>query len=142
MYGLRYLELGYAQHDLLSMFDVAMVCRRRIYKYTRSFSEEGQDFPTICHLLALRRIRINVPHVVDGLPRLSDTICQKVFCLALWAGARDILGSIPVVEFQGFIDGAQRQQFLEEHALQRKGIVPYPSDLDDWQRRVLKQWYD
>ena len=137
---LRYVELELSPNDLLRLFGVSFVFGVRETRYERSSSFDlgaifDGDSP-LCH-----RIRINIQHVFQNNPRPSHTCCQKVHNTAFWAGARARLRNIAVVELVGYIDEEQKKEWIAEHVLERKGIVPEATDFLGWQRGIWTQWY-
>jgi len=141
---IRYLELDTDLSSLLRFFGIEMRnADNRIYRYMYSYSPYGSALRWgLTEKLSIRRIRIRIPHVMEyfGTAALRS-ICQKVFCSAFWAGAREFLRRIPTVELVGRIDESKRKEWMEELSLERKGILPDPDDFHTWQHQMLKQWY-
>ena len=136
---LRYVELELSPNDLLRLFGVSFVFGARETRYKRSSNFDlgaifDGDSP-LCH-----RIRINIQHIFQNNPRPDHTCCQKVHNTAFWAGARARLCNIAVVELVGYIDETQKKEWIAEHVLERKGIVPEATDFAGWQRGIWTQW--
>lgn len=140
--GLRYLELDLSPECLLRLFGV-------------SFGPDGPSPPGTHYDPSLaidlgmfsddeiplcQKIRIRIPHVYQHKPRPDNTCCQKVHNRAFWAGARARLRDIAVVELVGHIDEIQKNEFLAEHALDRKGVMPEVEDSAEWQKGIWTQW--
>ena len=137
---LRYVELELSPDDLLRLFGVSFTFGERHTRYKRSSKFDlgaifDGDSP-LCH-----RICINIQHMFQNNPRPDHTCCQKVHNSAFWAGARARLRNIAVVELVGHIDETQRKEWMAEHALERKEIVPEAMDFEGWQRGIWTQWY-
>lgn len=75
------------------------------------------------------------------LRKALPTICQIVFCQAFWAGAKEFLRHVSVVEITGHVNKDKKTEWIKELALERNGIVPDPDDLFEWQDEILRQWY-
>ena len=137
---LRYVELQLSPNDLLRLFGVSFVFGVRETRYECSSTFDlGAIFdgdPPLCH-----QMRINIQHIFLNDPRPNHTCCQKVHNTAFWAGARARLRNIAVVEFVGYIDETQRKEWIAEHVLERKGIVPEATDFAGWQRGIWTRWY-
>ena len=134
------VELELSPSDLLRLFGVSFVFSGRTIRYTRSSSFDlgalfDGDSPPF------HRIRINIQHVFEIDPPPDYTCCQKMYNTAFWAGARARLRNIAVVEFVGCIDETQKKEWIAEHVLDRKGIVPEATDFAGWQGRIWTQWY-
>lgn len=146
--GLRSLELDLSPHCLFRIFGVRFILPSfsvRDVRYERSLAfDRGRFFDNIfcnedsplCH-----RICINIPHVSQHYPYSDQTCCQKVHDLALWAGARARLRNIAVVDLVGHIDETQKKEWLAQHALERKGIIPEEKDFAGWQEGISTQRY-
>ena len=137
---LRYVELELSPNDLLRLFGVSFAFGVRETRYKRSSNFDlgaifDGDSP-LCH-----RIRINIQHIFKNNPRPNHTCCQKVHNTAFWAGARARLRNIAMVELVGYIDETQKKEWMAEHVLERKGIVPEATDFAGWQRGIWTQWY-
>ena len=133
------VELDLCPNDLLRLFGINFVFGAQKLRYYRSSAFDlgvifDGDSPP-CH-----QIRIRLRHVSQNYPRSNRTCCQKVHNLAIWAGARARLRNIAKVEFVGHIDETQKKQWLAEHALERKGIVPEAMNYAGWQRRIWTRW--
>ena len=113
--GLRSVELDLGPNELLDIWALL------------------KDKFALCH-----RVRIQMHHV------FNDTYipfpCQKVYSLAVWAAARAHLRDIATIELVGHIDETQKQEWLAEHALERKGIIPEANDFEAWQKGIWTQW--
>lgn len=140
--GLRCLELDLNPTALLRLFGVAFgpdVFGTRNTHYEQSFALDlsmfFNDEAPLCH-----RMLIRIPYVFQLIPRPDRTCCQKVHNLATWAGARARLRSIAVLELVGHIDETQKKEWLFEHALERKGVIPEEKDFAAWQRGIWTQW--
>ena len=137
---LRCVELELTPNDLLRLFGVSFVCGVDETRYERSSNFDlgaifDGDSP-LCH-----RVRINIRHIFQENPRPYHPCCQKVHNTAFWAGARARLRGIAEVELVGHIDETQKKEWMAEHVLERKGIVPEAMDFAGWQRRTWAQWY-
>lgn len=141
---IRYLDLHMDAHNLLLCFGLDMIHPHgeRLYRYVRS-NHLGHSFSlTLTAQHSLRRIRIRVPHVMQYFLRKAlPTICQSVFCQAFWAGAKEFLRHVSVVEITGHVNKDKKTEWIKELALERNGIVPDPDDLFEWQDEILRQWY-
>lgn len=140
--GFRYLELDLGLDSLHSLFGVSFglnVFHPRVISYERRLALDPgiffNDKPPLCHKICIR-----IPRVFQQKPRADHTCCQKVHNLALWAGARARLRNIAVVELVGHIDETQKKEWLAEHALERKGVIPEAKDFAGWQRGIWTQW--
>ena len=137
---LPHVELELSPSDLLRLFGVSFVFRPRETSYKRSSNFDlGVIFdgdPPLCH-----RGRINIQHIFQNDVRPDHTCCQKVHNTAFWAGARARLRNIAVVELVGYIDETQKKEWIAQHVLERKGIVPEATDFAEWQRGIWTQWY-
>lgn len=135
---LRFVELHLSPRHLLRLFGVSFVSGVRETRYERFFGFDlGVIFDgkaPLCH-----RIRIKIEHIFQNNMRPYHTFCQKLHNLAFWAGARVRLRNIAKVELVGHIDETQKE-WLAEHALERKGVVPEAKDLVGWQRGIWTQW--
>ena len=136
---LRSVELDLSPDDLLRLFGVSFAFGSQETRYQQSSAfDMGSIFdgdPPPC-----RRICIKIQHVFKNNPRPNHTSCQKSHTSAFWAGARARLRNIAEVELVGHIDETQKNEWLAEHALQRKGIVPEAKDFAGWQRVFGTQW--
>lgn len=136
---LRFVELHLSPRHLLRLFGVSFVSGVRETRYERFFGfDMGVIFDgesPLCH-----RIRIKIEHLFQNNMRPYHTCCQKLHNLAFWAGARVRLRNIAKVELVGHIDETQKKEWLAEHALERKGVVPEAKDLVGWQRGIWTQW--
>lgn len=139
--GLRSLELDLSPNCLLCLFGISFgpnVFGVRDIRYQRSLALDlgifFHDESPLCH-----QICIKIPHVFQHKPRPDHTCCQKVHNLAFWAGARARLRNIAVIKLVGRIDETQKKDWLAEHALERKGVVPEAKDFAGWQRGIWTQ---
>lgn len=141
---IRYLELHMGAGQLLCLFGLrTRRGDRGIQQYIRSNAQHSVIRRSVLvDRLSLRRIHIRIPHVTESFRTIAllPTICQKVFCLAFWAGAREFLRRIPVVELVGHIEGTKKKEWMEELSLERAGILPNPGDLLEWQDQILTHW--
>lgn len=140
--GFRSLELDLSPITLLWFFGVYFrphVFGAQDTRYERCPAFDlGIFFNTdspLCH-----RICIKIPHVFQSKPQPDHTCCQRVHNLAFWASARARLRNIAVIEMLGHIDETQKKEWLAEHALDRKGVIPEAKDLAGWQRGIWKIW--
>lgn len=126
--SIRSLELSFDHGTLLGLFGAKVFPSSQRPGY--STSDTGLGFK-------LKHLRINFPHPREHLtnPRLSHA-CQRTVCLWIWAGARRHLRAIPHVEFMGCIKDDQKKEWLETLALERKGILPDPEEMESWQKKV------
>lgn len=139
--GFRSVELDLSPDCLFRVFGVSFipgVFSVQDVRYERSLDLDlglfyDNDSP-LCH-----RICINIPHVFQHCPRPDHICCQKLHNLAFWAGARARLRNIAVVELVGHIDETQKKEWLAEHALERKGVIPEEKDFAGWQRGIWTQ---
>ena len=135
--GIRFLELDLNPYGLLNLFGVSFGPRDT--RYERRFAlDPGKFFNdefAIC-----RQICIRIPHLFQHNPPPDHSCCQKVHNLAFWAGARARLRNIAVVKMVGHIDETQKKEWLAEHALERRGIIPEEKDFAGWQRGIWTQW--
>ena len=137
--GLRSLELDLSPAELLRFFGVSFIFGVWDMRYERSspfymgMMLDG-GLP-ICH-----RICIKIGHIFENDPRPNPNCCQKVHNSAFWAGARARLRDIAVVELIGHIDETQKKEFLEQHALERKGVISEENDFAGWQRGIWTLW--
>lgn len=141
---IRYLELHMHAGQLLFLFGLQIRRGDRgLQQYIRSNAEHSAIWRSaLADRLSLRRIRIRIPHVMESLRITAlPTICQKVFCLAFWAGAREFLRRIPVVELMGHVEETKKKEWTDELFLERTGILPDPGDLYEWQNQTLTHWY-
>ena len=137
--GFRFLELDLSPYALLYLFGVTFSLRDNRYEQ-RLAPEPGiyfDDETPLCH-----KIRINIPTLFHHPRAVSagSSCCQKNYNQAFWAGARAQLCKVAVVEFVGQIDIGQKEEWLAEHALERKGFIPRAMDFAVWQQDVLSQW--
>jgi len=138
---LRFINLGQGCTELLDIFGARMKRARHVFKYELSPNEGRVPFSSIVvDLTSLRRIRINVPHINAKKGPPPRKACQMSYSAALWAVAREHLRGVPLVEFRDAICDGQKQSFLEEHAVDRGGIIPSQEEFEDWKSRVLMQW--
>ena len=137
--GLRSVELDLSPSHLLRLFGVNFLFGVRETRYERSSAFDlGVIFDgesPLCH-----RICIRIEHIFQNHIRPNHTGCQKVHNLAFWTGARARLRNIAEVQLVGHIDETQKKEWLAEHALERKGVVPEERDLAGWQRGIWTQW--
>lgn len=122
------LELNFDHGTLLSLFGAQVFPRSQRPGSRRS--DTGLGFK-------LKHLRINFPHPREHSTdaRLTNA-CQRTVCLWIWAGARRHLRAIPHVEFMGCIKDDQKKEWLEILALERKGILPDPEEMNSWQKNV------
>lgn len=135
--GFRFLELDLSPDALLCLFGVSFCPRDTRYEQRLALDPSifiNNELP-LC-----QKIRIEIPSVFQNYRRPDNTCCQKVYNLAFWAGARARLRNIAVVELVGHIDATQKEEWLAEHALERKGIIPEAKDFAGWQRGIWTQW--
>lgn len=136
---LRSVELDLSPRHLLRLFGVSFVSGVPETRYERSSAfDMGVIFDgesPLCH-----RIRIKIQHIFQNNIRPNHACCQKVHNLAFWTGARARLRNIAEIELVGHIDETQKKEWLAEHALERKGVVPEAKDLAGWQRGIWTQW--
>ncbi len=136
------IELQLEPGQLLKLVDCYISRGNRRYHYEKSLAEPFPQLRTMClKTPALKRLRIMFPHISTAGPGQIPNSCQKPFCLAFWAGARASLRQIPRVELDGYIDKAQKQEWLDELTLERRGIIPEQEDLIEWQKQIWYQWY-
>ena len=136
------LELSHDRNALLSLFGVGMEVVNRTCRFTLTRPRGGCMFVAIrAKLASLRRLRIIIPHITAGSPKAPRSACQKLYCMALWAGAREYLRQFPTIEFGGYVWCDIDKAFLAEHATERKGIIPDPDDFRNWQLGMLAEWY-
>lgn len=135
---LRSVELDLSPCQLLRLFGVSFVSDVWQMRYERSSAfDVGVIFDgesPLCH-----RIRIRIQHIYQNNIRPNHAYCQKVHNLVFWTGARERLRSIAEVELVGHIDETQKKEWLAEHALERKGVLPEAKDLAEWQRGIWTQ---
>ena len=136
---LRSLILDLSPSNLLRLFGVSFVFGVRDTHYERSSAFDlgiifDGDYP-LCH-----RICIRIEHIFQNDPRPNHNCCQKVHNLAFWAGARARLRNIAVLELVGYIDETQKREWLAEHALERKEVIPEAKDFAGWQKGIYAQW--
>ena len=147
MMQLRSLELSLDRLALLSLFGVGIEITNRTLRYPLTRPRGGCMFLAIgAKLGSLRRLRINIPHIhtpeaQEVLPTVPKRACQKHYCMAVWAGAREYLRQFPTIEFGGSVWCDIDKFFLAEHAMERKGIIPDPKEFKEWQERMLTEWY-
>lgn len=129
------LFLGLCMHrgNVVTSYECSSFCSRfKSYNVVRSI---------LIKQLSLRYLRIRIPHVREYYTGVkNNSICQKTFCLAFWAAGRGFLSQIPRVEFTGHVDSVQKEDWMAELHLERKGILPDPSDLLEWKNQTLKAW--
>ncbi|CAF9921005.1 MAG: hypothetical protein ALECFALPRED_001689 [Alectoria fallacina] len=91
----------------------------------------------------LQRALIRFPNVRQGWRdwKCDLTVCQKVFCLRIWAGVRVVLRSIPTIEMRGHLDEKQKQEWSKDLALERKGVASNLEELKGWQSQIWGQQY-
>ncbi len=138
---IRSIEMHLNAHKLLRLFDVrASFSDGGPPIYIRSDTGKANNtIPSLAEQLSVKHICIRIPHVMEVLD--SSTLpCQKMFCLAFWAGAREILCHIPAVEFVGYIEDTMKKEWMAELSLRRASI---PADQDDpleWHNQILPHW--
>lgn len=136
------IELCLDARNLLRLVNLGTHRKDLRYRYEEWLGESFPLFRQMClKNPALRRIGIKFPHVSQLRQHDFLNLCQKTLCLAFWAGARSSLRHVSRVKLHGHIDKVQKQEWLEEHALERKGIIPEQGDLVEWQKRIWHQWY-
>ena len=138
---LRFLELDMAPHFLLHLFGIAIMDDLEKYHYIQDLSEANDLFTSICvKENVLRKVRIKIPHICTRRYRTPPLVCQKAYCSAIWSGARGYLRNIPCVEFSGYIDESQKQEWLMQLAKDRKGIIE-GTGLLSWKKQIWDEWY-
>lgn len=122
--GFKLLELDLNAFELLWLFSVSLGSEDTdIWRFDSGIFSNNET--PLCH-----KIRIHIPHIPS---------CQKAYNLAFWAGARARLRNIAVVELVGQIDTTLKEEWLAEHALDRKmGIEA--EDFGVWQKDIWTQW--
>lgn len=100
-------------------------------------------FQTWVNECRLRRALINLPHVSHRWKEWDGAliVCQKVFCLRVWAGVRVLLRDVPRIEMRGHINETQKQNWMQELALERRGIIPDLEELKRWQQSIWDNWW-
>jgi len=141
---IRYLELHMNATHILSLFGLQI--KRGDGGFDQYIRINAPAAPysrsVLTKRLSIRRVRIRIPHVMESLRTTAlPTICQKVFCLALWAGAREFLRLIPVVEFVGYVEETKKKEWTDEISLERTDLLPDPGELHEWQNQILTHWY-
>ena len=137
--GFRLLELDLSPFALLYLFGVTFNLREESYEQ-RLTLDPGiyfDDETPLCH-----KIRINIPDCFHhpAVVIAGRYCCQKMYNQVLWAGARAQLYNIAVVELVGQIDKPQKEEWLAEHALKRKGFIHGAKDFAEWQQGILPLW--
>lgn len=139
--GVRCMELDFSPVHLCEVFDIprdAMVGHSAQKALTTAV---GNLFRACVTKLHLRRVHVKFPPASYNWAEsgCDITICQKTFCLRVWAGIRVLLRDIPVIELGGHIDKQQGQELLQELKLEKRGIVPDLEELKEWQTRIWQQ---
>lgn len=141
--NVRSIELDLEANQLWLLFDMPRDIRVgdsvRLSENNGRITAAFQTWVNECHL---RKALINLPHVSHrwGDREGEFIVCQKVFCLRVWAGVRVLLRDVPSIEMGGHIDENQKQNWMQELALERRGIVPDLEGLKEWQQSVWKNW--
>ena len=140
--GVRLMEVDFGPTHLCEVLDIPRDARVGKSAQLSRTSTVGSMFRLCITKLHLRRVRVNLPPTSYNWmePGCDITICQKAFCLSIWAGIRVLLRDVPVIELGGHIDEQQRQEWLQELRFERRGIVPDLKELEEWQTRVWEQW--
>lgn len=134
--AIQSLELVFNQETLLDFFG-AQVFRR----HNSSQGDSSAFFYFINTLftdrIRLKHLRIYFPHTREKKKcKKLRYSCQRTVNLWIWAAARGCLRDIPKVEFTGYVDEDQKKEWLDTLALERKGFLSDPKELELWQREV------
>ena len=133
--ALQSLELVFDQESLLDFFG-AQVFR---HSPKPGFSSADFYFKTtlFTERIGLKHLRIYFPHPREKRKcKKLRYLCRRTISLWIWAAARKFLRDIPNVEFTGYIDEDLKKDWLETLALERKGILTDPMEIEVWQRRT------
>lgn len=137
--SIQNLELDLGKNVLFRLFSVPTTTSAVGY-LDLSKESLGNLFENWVMELSLRRVRINFPPIsARGYSEYNN--CQKTLCLCVWASARVLFRDVPFIELDGSIDQKQKQEWLQELALERKGVVPDLSEVKVWQEQIRDQWY-
>lgn len=138
---LRYIERQLDPRQLLRLVKIELQCRDLGCRYQRLLIKNSFLKDWVEKIMHLTRIRITLPHINHTQQYLTQTLCQKKFCLVIWAELRTALRQVPRVELRGHIDETQKQEWLEELVLERRGSIPDKNDLSEWQDQIWRHWY-
>ncbi|CAF9940893.1 hypothetical protein IMSHALPRED_002212 [Imshaugia aleurites] len=138
----RKVELDLGPLQLCELLDIPKDARVGDSRRQRYTSVLGKGFVFYTKTLPLQRVRINLPAASYYWkePGCDLTVCQRMFCLRIWAGIRVLLRDVPVIELGGHIDEAKRREWMQELALERRGIIPDLKELEAWQKNIWEQW--
>ncbi len=138
--NVRYIELDLDPEQLRSLFGVPGD-RRAGDSVQPNCDNLSARFQFFVNELRPQRVRIKLPpesYLWSG-QGCDLTVCQKIFCHRIWAGTRVHLHDVPVVELGEHINEQQRQNWMNELALERKGNIPGLKELVEWQKNIWKQ---
>lgn len=142
---LCFVELQMDLPDILMVVNCSIQRVDSEYHFNEQHRLRNDPFKKMCSKKpALRKLRLTFTYIGqrrDYLRRAFPNLCQKTLCLAVWAGARSSLRHVSCVELEGHINNIQKQEWLEELALERKGILPDEDDLVEWKHRIWHEWY-
>lgn len=138
--NVRHIELDLGPTQLRQLFHVPRDVRAGDSAKS-CYDRLGTRFQMWVNKRHLRRFLINFPHVSHCWRdwECDLTICQKTFCLRVWAGVRVVLRDVPTIEMGGHIDDKQKQEWLQDLSLERKGVVADPEGLRGWQKNIWAQ---
>lgn len=138
--GVRCMEFDFSTVHLCEVFDVPRDARVGHSAQGAGTTAVGDLFRACITKLHLRRVHVKFPPSHGWAESGCNlTICQKTFCLRVWAGIRVLLRDVPVIELGGHIDEQQRQELLQEARLEKRGIIPDLEELKEWQTEIWKQ---
>ena len=139
--GVRCMEFDFSLVHLCGVFDIPRDARVGHSAQGAGTTAVGDLFRACITKLHLRRVHVKFPPASYNWAEsgCNITICQKTFCLRVWAGIRVLLRDVPVIELGGHIDEQQRQQWLQELRLENRGVVPDLKELKEWQTRIWEQ---
>ena len=132
---------GLTPRDFLHLFGVSLEYGNDMHRYTLDSTTDKASLSIRKELKSLRHIHIDIPHFAEGFRYLALNACQKVYCLAFWAGAKAFLRHVDTVQLGGFISGSQKQYFLNDLRAEKEQATMSSEELAHWQRQTLEKWY-
>ncbi|CAD6589640.1 MAG: hypothetical protein ASARMPREDX12_003911 [Alectoria sarmentosa] len=136
----RRIELDLGPTQLSHLFDVPRDLR--VGDSAQScLNGIGTQFQIWVNECRLQRALIRFPNVRHGWRdwQCDLTVCQKVFCLRVWAAIRVVFRDVPTVEIRGHLDEKQKQEWSKDLALERKGVAANLEELKGWQSKIWGQ---